>query len=954
MNDRVPPALAATLAGIVVLITGPAAADDQLLGNSTWKRNGFATQRFDVQGTGGRNNPLRRKLTAAFSGDELFVRFRIRYDAATIDSPPEDSGEFLVLWLDDAEGSDGSTHSAGVPNAGIHVSGNDNRFMVRYGPSAERFGRKLEGDRDFLVIARLGKSVSGSQEPFDQLSLWVDPGAAAEFQPDASTSSRKSITAVNWIGFSTGAKTEIDDRIELWDIGLARSWQQILGLPIETEPDSAPLTEQPRTIDFAQHVYPILKSRCFQCHAGEEAKQGVRLDVWDEVLNQTTPRQAASSHLFQLVTDGEMPPEGDALTPEELAVLSTWIDEGVQWDESLLPTPIPMTDHWAFQPLRRPAVPEVRNSDWIRTPVDAFIARRHEERGLTPSPPASSVVLRRRLSLDLLGLPPSESSESDSDDLLGDPAYGERWGRHWLDVARWAESNGHQHNRHRPYAWRYRDWVIDAFNTDKPFADFVRQQIAGDELQPYSAENLTATGFLGAARYSGNELDKQIQRNDILVDITNTTAKAFLGLTLECAQCHTHKFDPLSIRDYYRFQAFFAAGRPGNVVLNRGDERARGLIEERWQIFDSVHARLVAVKRKQGHPEPIYVIPKSVVAGMKPKEKTRFAELETQIARIGQVWGFCSSASSDHSWVMAPHEMRWPLPRDPQNLAAIRTHLLIRGDVKSPGPEVTAGWPAVFGATPQTGEQPRTALAAWLTSRSNPLTARVWVNRVWQWHFGSGLVESSSDFGTQGSTASHPELLDYLASELIDSGWSTKHLHRLIVQSATYRQASQFSAANGAIDPKNRFLWRWTPRRLEAEAIRDSVLLVSGQLDAARGGESVDTDSHRRSIYLRQRRDHLPHQQSLFDGAGGVVSCARRRVSTTALQPLWMMNSELMQQAAEDLAQRSGSVEAAIRLALGRPASEEEVEILNSLAGKHGLPSVCLAILNSSEFLYIP
>ncbi len=309
------------------------------------------------------------------------------------------------LWLDESEGGDGSTHSAHVPNVGIHVSENDNRFMVRYGPSTEKFGRKLEGDRDFLVVARLWKSVSGVGEPFDQLSLWVDPQPAAEFTPDASTSSRRSITAVNWIGFSTGAKTEFDDRIELWDIDLARTWQQILGLPAEPEAESAPLAEQPRTIDFAKQVYPILKARCFQCHAGADAKEGIRLDVWDEVLNRTTPRNAASSRLFELVADGEMPPEGDRLTAKELAVIRTWIDEGVQWDEPLLPTPVPTTDHWAFQPLRRPPVPARGNRDWVRTPVDAFIVRRHEELGLTPSPPASPATLRRRLSLDLLGLP---------------------------------------------------------------------------------------------------------------------------------------------------------------------------------------------------------------------------------------------------------------------------------------------------------------------------------------------------------------------------------------------------------------------------------------------------------------------------------------------------------------------------------------------------------------------
>ncbi|MBW3596282.1 MAG: DUF1553 domain-containing protein, partial [Planctomycetes bacterium] len=267
---------------------------------------------------------------------------------------------------------------------------------------------------------------------------------------------------------------------------------------------------------------------------------------------------------------------------------------------------------------------------------------------------------------------------------------------------------------------------------------------------------------------------------------------------------------------------------------------------------------------------------------------------------------------------------------------------------------VDPGWPAVFGPSPEDAARPRTALADWMTSPSNPLTARVWVNRIWQWRFGRGLVETSGDFGAQGAQPTHPELLDYLASELIDSGWSTWRIHRLILNSATYRQSSRYSAENAAIDPENALLWRWTPRRLEAEAIRDSVLVVSGKLDARRGGPSVDADSHRRGIYLKQRRDDLPHQQLLFDSATGVVSCSRRRVSTTALQPLWGMNSEFMQRAAEKFAGRAGGVEQAIEIAYGRRPAPDEVRRLEALASELGLKSACLAILNSSEFLYLP
>ncbi|NND95844.1 MAG: DUF1549 domain-containing protein, partial [Pirellulaceae bacterium] len=413
-----------------------------------WKRDGFATQRFEINGTGTRNNPLRRQLSEPFSGDEIFVRYRIRYDRHSIDTPTENDGEFFVLWMDDSEGNDASTHSAGVPNLGIHVLEDENRFMIRFGPGGQKFADKLTGDREYLVVGRLWKSVPGPREAFDQLDLWVDPQNGAEFKPDASTSSAKSIQQVRWIGFSTGAKTESSDKIEVWDIDIAGSWNAILKLPLPTRPDKPVIPRQP-TVQFAQDVYPILKARCFECHAGDEAIEGVRLDVLDEAINQTAPRDAIESRLYQLAAQGKMPPEGDKLSQQELTVLRAWIDEGMDWDEGLLPAPIPVTDHWAFQPIKRPNVPVVKDVDWVRTAVDAFVKRKHEELGLTHAAQAAPHTLGRRLSLDLLGLPPVDNESQSMDGLLNRPEYGQRWARHWLDVARWAESNGHQHNRNR-------------------------------------------------------------------------------------------------------------------------------------------------------------------------------------------------------------------------------------------------------------------------------------------------------------------------------------------------------------------------------------------------------------------------------------------------------------------------------------------------------------------------
>ena len=917
-----------------------------------WKLGQEATVRHEIRGTGERNNPLRRELAEPFSGEELFVRYRIRYEAESVDLPEEGDGEFFVLWVDGREGVLSDTHSNGVPNIGLHVDGGLNKFMVRFhSGSGEAYAAELKGGDETLLVGRLWKSEQG--KAFDRLSLWVNPEGGELGKPAATAMASKGIREIRWIGFSTGRKTEPDDRIVVWDVGLATSWQGILGLPeVLAEPVVEEVVVPPREVDFAGEVLPVLEQKCFKCHEGDGAKKGIRLDVLDEVLNLTAPRNHKGSQLYEVVAHGEMPPEGkgEPLTESELEVFRAWIDWGLVWDEKLLPTPVPESDHWAFQPIQRPYVPKVNRQEWVRTPVDAFIARKHEELGLEPAPEAGEAILQRRMSLDLLGLPPKPGKVLSVDELLADPAYGERWGRHWLDVARWAESNGHQHNRERPNAWRYRDYVVDAFQSDKPFERFILEQLAGDELEPTTSANIVATGFLSAARYSGNELDKDIQRNDILADVANTTGPAFLGLTMECAQCHTHKFDPITIRDYYRFQAFFARGQPGNVVLPEAARGSQPLIEERWKIFDTVHDRLVENRRKRGYPEPILVIPKSVIGSMRGQEKARFEELETQLKKLPQTWGYWSG----QDWYVAPHTMRWPLSDDRKQLATRKTHLLIRGDVKSPGPEVRPGWPSVFGNSPEVLAKPRTALAKWMAQPENPLVARVWVNRVWQWHFGRGLVETSGDFGTQGTPPTHPELLDYLASELMEKGWSTSHIHKLILNSATYRQSSRLSEGNVEADPGNHAYWRWEPRRLEAEAVRDSILAVAGILDLKRGGPSVAAGTKRRSLYLKQIRDRLPGQQMLFDSANGNTSCSRRRVSTNALQPLWLMNSSLVQEASFKLAGRAGSLEKAFGLVLNREPEEGELTGLRQLTHKHGLASACKVLLNSSEFLYIP
>ena len=523
---------------VISLMTAEAGRGQGLLSNQ-WKRNGLASERFTINGTGSRNNPLRRSLKTPFDGSEFFVRFKLRYHANSLDSPPETSGEFFVLWLDQDEGNDGSPHAANIPNLGVHVQGDQNRFMIRYNSSNQKFGESIEGDRDYAIVGRLWKSSPEKQQPFDQLSLWIDPKGSEELKPDVSVQSQQSISKIQWIGFSTGAKTEIEDQIDVWDIRVAKSWREILNLPAEpADPNYAPDMPQPptkKTISFRKHIYPILKKHCYDCHSGEDAEDGIRLDTQDEVLQHISPLLHSESQLYQVLTTGRMPPEGPTLSGGEIQLMADWIDEGLDWDAELLPTPIPVSNHWAFQPITRPEIPAVP-SKWVCNPIDSFIAAKHQQVGLTPNASAPPKTLRRRLSLDLHGLPPrpetsAETSEVEVRSMLSAPAYGQHFARRWLDIARWAESNGHQHNRARKHAWRYRDWVIDAFSEGMSFDDFVHQQVAGDELAPYRPAQLIATGFLAAARYSGNELDKQIQRNDILVDITNTTASAFMGVT---------------------------------------------------------------------------------------------------------------------------------------------------------------------------------------------------------------------------------------------------------------------------------------------------------------------------------------------------------------------------------------------------------------------------------------
>lgn len=939
---------------------------------------------IQIQGTGTRNNPLRRELATPYSQKELFIRLELKYRGKTKESGAVDP-EFFVLWLDRLEGSDQATHASNVPNIGVHIADRGpnkgkNVFMVRIGPAHTSWSKiPLEKNRPYQLVARLMKSGMGFRAEYDRLDLWVDPKPGDLPKPDATVQGVASMSLVKWVGFSTGLKTEPTDAIQVGQLVLGKSWDSVAGNsatfanPQKSLPNRV-TWNQP--VDFKRDVYPLLKSRCFECHSGNNPDSGYRLDVHREYLGYSTgevlaePGRSFDSRLIEVITAAKesdrMPPDGaDPLSEKQVALLRAWVDQGMKWDDKLLPPPPRESDHWAFQSVTRPKVPKVKHTDWVQTPVDAFIAHAHETAGLTHAPEASRRTLIRRLFLDLIGLPPTPKELDDFlkdtsptayedlvDRLLNSPHYGERWGRYWLDLARWAESQGYQHDIVRPYAWRYRDYVIESFNKDKPFDRFLKEQLAGDELQPYSDENLIATGFLGAARISGNQEDEAIQRNDVLVDIVNATGSVFLGLTLECAQCHNHKFDPISQRDYYRLQGFFVKGQLGNVSL-RNPETPNPQDMQNW-------------------------IPEGAYKFYQGEVKKLVRKKQFQPTSIPHAWGFHSPASSDSKIQRLPVVNRKPLSWQPSLLQLTDARLLVRGEASQVGPPVGVGWPEVLGTTPtDLGANSRTQLAGWMTDPKNPLVSRVWVNRLWQYHFGRGLVASASDFGVKGAEPTHPELLDWLASELMAHGWSTKHIHRQIVLSRTYRQQRKSNAANHQIDPTNKLLWCWPRRRLEAEAIRDAVLVASGELDRAYRGVSVPPERQeqqlRRTIYLFQHRSDMPQVMEMFDGPNGIASCSRRAVSTVALQPLYLLNSDFMVKRATALAEivrkRAGDdlqkqIQVAFLRTLSRKPETEELLMAKRLlqpegttpetTEKDGLVHLCHALLNLNEFVYIP
>jgi hypothetical protein len=706
-------------------------------------------------------------------------------------------------------------------------------------------------------------------------------------------------------------------------------------------------------------------------------------------------------------------------------------------------------DFWSFQKIKPQTPPEVKHTSWARNPIDRFILAKLEAKGIDPAPPADKVTLLRRATFDLIGLPPTPAEvatfladnspaafDKVIDRLLASPQYGERWGRHWLDLARFAESEGFKADEARPNAWRYRDYVIQSINQDKPYDRFVQEQIAGDELWPDSPEARVATGFHRSYPDESNARNLWQRRQEILDDVTDATGAVFLGLTYGCARCHNHKFDPILQADYYRLQAFFAntAADDHIAMMSAADVAAfrakKAIWEEKTAAIRQAMAELLApIKHNVSqdyfdkYPPEIQAMILKPAAQRTPFEWQMYAKAKPYLdmpdddaakqLKTDQKKTYdalkTDLAAFDH---LNPGEFPEGMGMADLSAHAPPTHVLAVGVYDHPKEEVQPGFLTLLDPTPAKIVAPangastgrRTVLAKWLTDPANPLPVRVMVNRIWQHHFGAGIVGTPSDFGIMGERPTHPELLDWLAQEFVRGNWSMKHMHRLIMTSAAYQQSSNYRAGAAAIDSGNRLLWAFRRQRLESEVIRDSSLAVAGLLNTKAGGPSVfpelpegmasprggwrvsaNDDRNRRSVYIFVKRNARYPMMEAFDMPDTHESCPRREVTTTAPQALAMLNDRVALDWARAFAGRilaeKDPVDAAFRLAYSRqpdgwekdtaatflekqkrviaarPAGEklalpETVPAGVEPAAAAAFVDFCQMLLNSNEFVY--
>ncbi len=778
---------------------------------------------------------------------------------------------------------------------------------------------------------------------------------------------------------------------------------------------------EPEPISYSRQVQPILAKHCFACHGPDDAESGLALDASETALALAdsgfaaiVPGKSHESELIARVTAEDeglrMPPEGKPLAAAEIAILKRWIDEGAKWEK-----------HWAFDPIREQTPPEVKNEQWVAGDIDRFILSGLERKGLTPAPPADKATLARRLYYDLIGLPPTQDELADFladqradayerlvDKLLASPHYGERWGRQWLDVVRYAESNSFERDGAKPNAWKYRDYVIRSLNDDKPYDRFIREQLAGDELDEANLETMTATGYYRLGIWDDEPADMEQALADEMDDIVSTTAQAFLGLTIGCARCHDHKIDPIPQKDYFGIVAMMADvttyGVRNDQTSNNqwdNDHPERRALRNHWRReVRRLNRQITALEQEAIRKLPdtlqratetedrAEVLAEHLDSQFSDSERTTYNELKQELTAAEREMG-----------KYAPQQTVLALAKTKRNPPAVQLHE--RGNPHVLGDVVEPHFPELFDTpVPQfqsTEKSPgrRRALANWITSPDNLLTTRVMANRVWQGHFGRGIVRSSNNFGQLGTPPTHPELLDYLATKLVEFEWRLKPLHRLIVLSSTYRMSSAESDQGLALDPANDLFWRFDRRRLSAEEVRDTVLVTTGQLNRAVYGPSIyptlsnevlETQSMpgngwgrstpeeqaRRSVYIFVKRSLLVPTLTAFDFPDPDTSCEARFNTTQPGQAFAMLHSEFMHEQARLLAEQvrakspgslADQIGTTIELALGRDATADDIELGLDLIGKlreqHGqsdeeaLRYYCLAVMNFNEFLYI-
>jgi Protein of unknown function (DUF1549)/Protein of unknown function (DUF1553)/Planctomycete cytochrome C/Concanavalin A-like lectin/glucanases superfamily len=751
--------------------------------------------------------------------------------------------------------------------------------------------------------------------------------------------------------------------IDLFTVLLVLSGPAISAASPVDEPAQRAAGEQMQF--FESKVRPLLADKCFRCHAGRQKKGGLRLDSLRSMLSggesgpAIVPGKPEESLLVEAVNyeSFEMPPTGQ-LPPTDVQILTAWIAAGAVWPESKIPvraghsgSDIFTADElnwWAFQPLRNVQPPVDVADEWVRNPIDAFTHARMSERLLAPAAEADAETLLRRAFFDLIGLPPTPTEvdaflADDSpnrfehliDRLLDSPRYGERWARHWLDLVRYADSDGYRADFYRPSSWRYRDYVIQSLNDDKPWDRFVQEQLAGDELFPDDPDAFIATGYLRHGIYEYNIRDVRGQWNIILNEVTDTTGNVFLGMGMQCARCHDHKFDPILQTDYFALRAFFEPlqWRDDVVTANQDAQNEYTKQISKWEAATSKlndqidditssyrrNARHAAVIKFPADIQTIIAKPKSERSPLEQQLKElAWRQVLYEYERLDdKIKGDKKEQLLALRKKLSEHDQLKPAPMPTATGAGDISNVAPPTVIPKAGTIVEPGFLTVMappdpnvapGESKTTGR--RAALARWITDPNNPLTTRVMVNRIWQYHFGRGLAANSSDFGTLGGPPSHPDLLDWLTREFIGNGMQFKHLHRLIMTSATWRQSASHPRIEESqqIDPANRYCWRGNTRRLDAEQIRDAILSVTGQLDPTDGGPGVLADVPRRSIYLRVMRNSRDLLLGAFDLPLFFNSTASRDTTTSPIQSLVMFNSQTMLQHAAALA---GSVDSA-------------------------------------------